>query len=165
MAVNTLPRDYDLARIIDDYERRIAFLERQALISPVALSIWRDAPGGFDTGWQPITSWDSDFAPQPPGADGPVVRRWGPIVHTKGRANTTVDSVSGTRVYTLPTGFGFEPSTIHEAGRSLVPGSGNAAHRYYVDTGGDGNQQGMSALSISSGALVSISTTWMVELP
>jgi len=29
MAVNTLPRDYDLARIIDDYERRIAFLERQ----------------------------------------------------------------------------------------------------------------------------------------
>lgn len=29
MAVNTLPRDFDLARIIDDYERRIAFLERQ----------------------------------------------------------------------------------------------------------------------------------------
>lgn len=29
MAVNTLPRDYDLGRIIDDYERRIAFLERR----------------------------------------------------------------------------------------------------------------------------------------
>ena len=31
MAVNTLPRDFDLARIIDDYERRISFLERRLL--------------------------------------------------------------------------------------------------------------------------------------
>lgn len=31
MGVNTLPRDYDLARIIADYEQRIAFLERQML--------------------------------------------------------------------------------------------------------------------------------------
>lgn len=29
MVVNTLPRDYDIARIIDDYERRISFLERR----------------------------------------------------------------------------------------------------------------------------------------
>lgn len=165
MAVNTLPRDYDIARIIDDYERRIAFLERQALISPVALSIWRDAPGGFDTGWQVITSWDSDFAPVLVGADIPMVRRWGPLVHTKGRAATTVGSVSGTTVYTLPTGFGFEPSAIHEAGRSLVPGSANGAHRYYVTPAGVGSQQGMAALGIAVNSQVSISATWMVELP
>lgn len=29
MVVNTLPRDYDIARIIDNYERRISFLERR----------------------------------------------------------------------------------------------------------------------------------------
>ena len=162
--VNTLPRDYDIARIIDDYERRIAFLERQALLNPVALSIWRDAPGGFDTGWVPITSWDTDFAPAG-GADTPVVRRWGPFVHTKGRASTTVGAVAGTVVYNLPTGLGLEPSTIHEGGRSLVPGSANYAHRYYVTTGGVGSQQGIAALGIPINSQVSISTTWMVELP
>lgn len=31
MPVNTLPRDYDIARIIADYEKRISFLERQIL--------------------------------------------------------------------------------------------------------------------------------------
>lgn len=31
MGVNTLPRDYDIARIIADYETRISFLERQIL--------------------------------------------------------------------------------------------------------------------------------------
>lgn len=31
MVSNTLQRDYDIARIIDDYERRIAYLERQTL--------------------------------------------------------------------------------------------------------------------------------------
>jgi hypothetical protein len=31
MGVNTLPRDYDIARIIDDYQRRISFLERTLL--------------------------------------------------------------------------------------------------------------------------------------
>jgi hypothetical protein len=31
MVTNTLRRDYDIGRIIDDYERRIAYLERQTL--------------------------------------------------------------------------------------------------------------------------------------
>lgn len=31
MGVNTLPRDYDIARIIADYEQRISYLERQLL--------------------------------------------------------------------------------------------------------------------------------------
>src|SRR3546814_5926227 len=29
MAANTLPRDYDIARILADYRRRISFLERR----------------------------------------------------------------------------------------------------------------------------------------
>lgn len=165
MAASTLSRDYDINRMLEDYRRRIEFLERQSLISPVALSIWQDVPGGFDTGWQEITSWDSDFAPEV-GGNLPMVRRWGPVVHVKGRAATTVGAVSGTTVYTLPSGFGFEPTgVIHEAGRSLVPGSANADHRYYVTTNGIGSQQGMAALGIPADSLVSISTSWMVELP
>jgi hypothetical protein len=31
MVLNSLPRDYDIARIIADYEKRISFLERQLL--------------------------------------------------------------------------------------------------------------------------------------
>lgn len=42
MAVNTLPRDYDLARIIDDHERRISFLERRVLVLQPLIT---------DTGW------------------------------------------------------------------------------------------------------------------
>lgn len=162
--VNTLPRDYDIARIIDDYERRIAFLERQALLNPVALSIWRDAPGGFDTGWQNITNFHSDWTPQA-GVNQPMVRRWGPVVYVKGRANTAVAAVGGT-VYTLPSGFAFEPSgSIHEAGRSLIAGSGNYAHRYFVTTAGVGSQQGVGALGLAIGSLVTLPAMWMVELP
>lgn len=48
MAVNTVQRDYDLARIIDDYSRRISFLERRL----VALGFLLPAPGvPYDTGW------------------------------------------------------------------------------------------------------------------
>lgn len=48
MAVNTLPRDYDIARIIADYELRISFLERRQL----AMGFLLPAPGvAFDTGW------------------------------------------------------------------------------------------------------------------
>lgn len=162
--VNTLPRDYDIARIIDDYERRIAFLERQALLNPVALSIWREVPGGFDTGWQDITNFHSDWTPQA-GANQPMVRRWGPLVYVKGRANTAVAAVGGT-VYTLPTGFAFEPTgSIHEAGRSLIAGSGNYAHRYFVTPAGVGSQQGVGALGLAIGSLVTLPAIWMVELP
>jgi hypothetical protein len=42
MVTNTLQRDYDIARIIDDYERRISYLERQTLkLQPLIT----------DTGW------------------------------------------------------------------------------------------------------------------
>lgn len=48
MAVNTVQRDYDIARIIDDYSRRISFLERRL----VALGFLLPAPGvPYDTGW------------------------------------------------------------------------------------------------------------------
>lgn len=48
MAVNTLQRDYDIARIIDDYERRISFVERRL----VAVGFLLPAPGvPYDTGW------------------------------------------------------------------------------------------------------------------
>lgn len=165
MATTTLPRDYDIARMLSEYQRRIESLERAVLLDPVSASSWQGMPGGFDTGWQDITDWDSDFLPQA-GSERPMARRWGPVVHVKGRANTTVGSVSGSTVYTLPTGFGFEPTgVIHEAGRSLVAGSGNADHRYFVTPGGNGSQQGMAALGISVNSLITISTTWMVELP
>lgn len=164
MASNTLPRDYDIARMLADYKRRIEALELAALRDPVSLSIWQGAPGGFDTGWQNITNFHSDWTPQA-GVNQPMVRRWGPVVYVKGRANTAVAAVGGT-VYTLPTGFGFEPSgSIHEAGRSLIAGSSNYAHRYFVTTGGVGSQQGVGALGLAIGSLVTLPTMWMVELP
>jgi hypothetical protein len=164
MASNTLPRDYDIARILADYLRRIKDLELAALRDPVSASIWQGVPGGFDTGWQPITNVHSDWTPQA-GVNAPMVRRWGPTVYVKGRANTAVAAPGGT-VYTLPTGFGFEPSgSIHEAGRSLIAGSGNSAHRYFVTTGGVGSQQGVAALGLPLNSLVTLPAMWMVELP
>lgn len=47
MVTNTLKRDYDIARIIDDYERRIAYLERQTLkLQPLIT----------DTDWVPVVA-------------------------------------------------------------------------------------------------------------
>lgn len=47
MAVNTLPRDYDIARIIDDFRRRIEVLERLILQLRIIFT-----PGVvYDTGW------------------------------------------------------------------------------------------------------------------
>jgi len=47
MVVNTLQRDYDIARIIDDYERRISYLERQTLkLQPLIT----------DSGWVPVVA-------------------------------------------------------------------------------------------------------------
>lgn len=47
MVVNTIPRDYDLGRIIDDYEKRISFLERLILQLRILFT-----PGVvYDTGW------------------------------------------------------------------------------------------------------------------
>lgn len=48
MAVNTVPRDYDIARMLADYERRISFVERQVR----NLGFLLPAPGvPYDTGW------------------------------------------------------------------------------------------------------------------
>lgn len=47
MTTNTLPRDYDLGRIIDDYERRISFLERRTLVLQPLIT---------DTGWVSVTA-------------------------------------------------------------------------------------------------------------
>jgi len=48
MAVNTVPRDYDIAKMLDDYERRISFVERQIRNMGFLLP----TPGvPFDTGW------------------------------------------------------------------------------------------------------------------
>jgi hypothetical protein len=48
MAVNTVPRDYDIARMLADYEQRISFVERQIR----NLGFLLPAPGvPYDTGW------------------------------------------------------------------------------------------------------------------
>lgn len=64
MAVNTVQRDYDIARMLADYERRVASLERRLL----SLAFLDTPPGiPYDTGWTNDgivwnANWD-DFNP------------------------------------------------------------------------------------------------------
>lgn len=152
MAVNTLPRDYDIARIIDDYQRRISFLERLVLNSPVAASIWQNAPGGFDTGWQNITDFEPGNSAQA-GTNTPQVRRYGPVVMARGRGNTGSPPFA-----TLPSGFGFEPLAIWELGHGTT--SPSSTSRFIVSPNGEFSAQGWTA-----GATLAFSSTWGVSLP
>jgi hypothetical protein len=156
MAVNTVQRDYDIARIIDDYERRIAFLERQALRDPVSASIWQNTPGGFDTGWQDIVIWQAGVTPLG-GANTPQARRFGPMVMLRGRANTA--GLSGTTTFgTLPSGFTFFPDGITELGQG-TPSTAYVA-RYFLTAAGV-----LSAQGWVNGAVLTIGGTYGVTAP
>lgn len=161
MASNTLPRDFDIARILADYRRRIEALELAALRDPVSASIWQGVPGGFDTGWQSIVSFDPLFTPQA-GANEPFMRRFGPIVMIRGRATTTAAIAGNTNVFQAPAGFSFEPPAIHELGRSLEPGSTGYDHRFFMGVTGQAAQQGMT-IAISQS--VSLSSLYSVDVP
>lgn len=80
MAVNTIPRDYDLGRIIDDYEKRISFLERLILQLRILFT-----PGTvYDTGWVAV--------PAAAGFTSALfVRRIGHSVALRGTLTPTVD--------------------------------------------------------------------------
>ncbi len=54
MAINTLPRDYDIGRILADYQRRLSALERQVLLlsgQTAAIGVWQN----FTPSWTNVT--------------------------------------------------------------------------------------------------------------
>lgn len=161
MVQNTLSRDYDIARILEDYRKRIEALERAALLDPVSAAIWQSIPGGFDTGWQNIVSFDPEFTPQT-GGNTPQIRRFGPLVMVRGRVDVGSTAISGSVIYTIPSGFNFAPPGIAELGRSLLPGAANYAHRYYMTAGGDGSVQGLAG---TSDTFLSLSGLYAVSAP
>jgi hypothetical protein len=156
MTVNTAPRDYDIARMLADYQRRIAFLERAILRDPVSASIWQDAPGGFDTGWLAVTNFEPGVTAQA-GSNTPQVRRYGPVVMARGRCTTA--GVSGAVTFcTLPSGFGLAPVGIWELGAgSTAP---TPASRYFVNPSGTLASQGWDL-----DQTFSLSGVWGVSLP
>lgn len=161
MGVNTLHRDWDIARIIADYDRRIAYLERQMLVQPAAATIWQNVDGGFDTGWQNIVSFTAPFVAQA-GVQTPMMRRFGPIVMIKGRATATVAVAGSTNVFAVPAGFSFEVDNVREMGRSLEAGAAGFDHRYYMDVGGNAAAQG---LTLGAGATATLTGMYAVVDP
>lgn len=108
MTVNTLPRDYDIARMLEDYRTRIDALERAVLLDPVSAAFWQTIPGGYDTGWTNDgivwgANWD-DFNPAISN-NHLEYRRIGPVVHWRGLIERTGGALSSATetMLTLPT--------------------------------------------------------------
>lgn len=108
MAGTTLARDYDIARMLADYERRIAFLERQALRAPASMS-----PEGqpYDTGWLDTgVVWAGNWEDYQPDASQDhhfEYRRIGFMVGLRGLARRTAGASANQTltILTMPTGF------------------------------------------------------------
>lgn len=105
MAVNTVQRDYDIARMLADYERRIASLERRLL----SLAFLDTPPGiPYDTGWtNDGIVFAANFADYVPGGGNNQFeyRRIGYVVFWRGLVRRTSSSLSSATatVLTMPT--------------------------------------------------------------
>lgn len=106
MARSTLDRDFDIARNLSGFERRITILERIVLFLR-----FLNPPGVvYDTGWTQAgsvlgTNWES-FSPTPGNNNYFEFRRVGSIVHLRGLLRREVSAATGTiTVVTLPVGF------------------------------------------------------------
>lgn len=146
MAGVTLARDYDINRKLANLSVRVEYLER------------RLAAVDIDTGWVTITNIDAQFTAQG-GNNTPQARRIRGVVATRGRLTTNVAIAGSGTAFTLPTGFGFEPLAIWEAGRSLFPGAGATTHRYFIAPDGTAQFQGVN---VGAGVTAAISAIWMV---
>lgn len=115
MARSTLQRDYDIARILAELQREVAELRRRSTTNPAFG--YAETPGGYDTGWVNITSWNAGVTPLG-GANTPQVRRVGSWVMLRGRCSTT--GITGNfTMGSLPGSLALFPSGITELGRGV----------------------------------------------
>lgn len=149
----------DVIRLPDGTQVQQVFFDRASGVTWIRWhdgSSWSAWTSGVsdDTGWVTITNFATGFSGQG-GNDVPMIRRYGPVVAVRGRANASpaIPDDSLTTVCTVPSGF--EPPAIWEQARARNQAA--PVSRLFVDSSG-----AMRAANSSGETTVTLSSTWMV---